>query len=95
MKSSCQQVSKLVSDAHERPLSPGERLRLRLHLFICGMCRAYARDIRLLKSICGLLEKTAVNDSTCMSDADRARIREALLGAEKKDRENAHPEDTG
>jgi len=95
MKSSCQQVSKLVSDAHERQLTLGERLRLRLHLAICDLCRAYARDIRLLKSICGLLEETVVDDSTCMSDADCVRIREALLSAEKKDRENAHPKDTG
>ncbi len=86
MKSSCQQVSKLVSDAHERQLTLGERLRLRMHLAICDLCRAYARDIRLLKSICGLLEKSAVDDSTCLSEADRARIREALLAAGKKDK---------
>ncbi len=86
MKSSCQQVSKLVSDTHERQLTLGERLRLRMHLAICDLCRAYARDIRLLKNICGLLEKSAVDDSTCMSDADRARIREALLAADKKDK---------
>jgi len=84
MKSSCQQVSRLISDAHERPLSLGERLRLRLHLAICNLCRAYARDIRLLKGVCGLLEQADEDDGTCMSDADRARIREALLAADKK-----------
>lgn len=79
MKSSCQQVSQLVSDAHERQLTLSERLRLRLHLLICSICRNYARDIRLLKLVCGLIEKESVDDpDICMRAEDHERIRLTL-----------------
>jgi len=78
MKSSCQQASQLVSDAHERRLKLSERLRLRLHLLICSICRNYAHDIRLLKSVCGLIEEESADANVCMSAEEHARIRNAL-----------------
>jgi len=79
MKPSCQQVSQLVSDSHERRLSLSERLRLHLHLLMCRLCRAYERDIRLLKSVCGLLQKEQIQADVCMSAEEHERIRQALL----------------
>jgi len=79
MKPSCQQVSQLVSDSHERQLTLSERLRLRLHLLMCSLCKAYERDIRLLKSVCALLQKEQVRADVCMSAEEHERIRQALL----------------
>ncbi len=44
----CRDVSRLVSEGLDRKLSPWQRLRVRLHLLMCGACAAYARQIRQL-----------------------------------------------
>ncbi len=35
----CKEVSRLISDGHDRTLPPRERARLRLHFVICDTCR--------------------------------------------------------
>ena len=46
---SCEHVSRLVSDARDRPLSMGERLKVRMHLAICRYCSRFEAQLRLLK----------------------------------------------
>jgi hypothetical protein len=36
---SCRRAAELLSQALDEPLSTGERLQLRLHLFLCRSCR--------------------------------------------------------
>jgi hypothetical protein len=45
----CRDISALVSRAMDARLSVGERLRVRLHLAICGACRQFARQVKLLR----------------------------------------------
>lgn len=47
---SCRQASQLVEQDLERPLNLLERFQLRLHLTLCGMCRAYRRQVRRLRA---------------------------------------------
>jgi anti-sigma factor RsiW len=37
----CRDVSELVTDYAEGTLPPRRRLAVRVHLFLCSMCRAY------------------------------------------------------
>lgn len=46
---SCEDVSQLVSDARERPLSMGERLRVRMHMAMCKYCSRFEQQLRLIK----------------------------------------------
>ncbi|MDP2325183.1 MAG: zf-HC2 domain-containing protein, partial [Gammaproteobacteria bacterium] len=39
----CRDISALVSRAMDTRLPFGERLRVRLHLALCGACRQFAR----------------------------------------------------
>jgi len=73
----CQQASKLVSDAYERRLAPGERLRLRWHLLICSMCRAYERDIRRIENALKRLRREPAEDAS-LPEQERQRISKAL-----------------
>ena len=52
---SCKQVSELASESIDRRLSLGERLRMGLHLALCGFCRRYRRQIRFLHEAAGRL----------------------------------------
>nr|WP_283949715.1 zf-HC2 domain-containing protein [Limobrevibacterium gyesilva] len=51
----CRDVTELATDYMEGHLSPGARLRVRLHLFLCSMCRAYIDQLqktrRLLRGL--------------------------------------------
>lgn len=49
MMLSCKEVTRLVSQGLDRRLGVGERLRLRLHLAICGGCTQFSRQMRFLR----------------------------------------------
>lgn len=40
---SCKDISRVVSESFERPLSFGERTILRIHLVLCGTCRKFRK----------------------------------------------------
>lgn len=45
----CKNITRLLSDALDRPLSTGEWVAIRLHLPTCSGCRNYRKHIRLLR----------------------------------------------
>ncbi|MHB8495913.1 MAG: anti-sigma factor family protein [Casimicrobiaceae bacterium] len=45
---SCEDVSFLVSQAHDRPLGPGERWKTRLHVAMCQRCSRFRQHLRTL-----------------------------------------------
>ncbi|GIK88009.1 MAG: zf-HC2 domain-containing protein [Burkholderiales bacterium] len=45
---SCREATELVSQLRERPLSPLERVKLRLHLAACKACSRFERQLALL-----------------------------------------------
>ena len=47
----CQEITRLVSEAQDRPLTLGEKLSLRTHLFMCSGCRNYEKNITSLRLI--------------------------------------------
>jgi predicted anti-sigma-YlaC factor YlaD len=49
MNISCKEASRLVSQSHDRELSLGERVRLRVHLAICRGCRAFSAQLAFLR----------------------------------------------
>ena len=46
---SCREATRLASQGLDRPLSFGERVRLRLHLAICSGCANFTRQIALAR----------------------------------------------
>ena len=46
---SCEEASRLSSRAMEEPLTPAERVLLRLHLMMCNRCSNFARQIEFLR----------------------------------------------
>lgn len=50
---SCEESTRLLSEAQERPLGHGERLALRLHLLMCGACRSFEQQLGWLRRASG------------------------------------------
>lgn len=46
----CREASRMLSRMQDRPLSTGERIRLRLHLAICTACSRFAKQLRFLRT---------------------------------------------
>ncbi|MGP1679977.1 MAG: zf-HC2 domain-containing protein [Burkholderiales bacterium] len=46
---SCEEASRLSSRAMEGPLSPAERVLLRLHLAMCARCTNFTRQLDFLR----------------------------------------------
>ena len=45
----CREASRLLSRAHEHPLSAGDWLRLRLHILACVACQRVEAQLRFLR----------------------------------------------
>ena len=46
---SCKDTSRLVSRMQDGPLTGWEQARLRWHLAVCGMCRTFEQQMRVLR----------------------------------------------
>ena len=46
----CKETSVLLSQAQDRPLGLGERLRLKLHLLVCAGCTNFSRQLKLIRA---------------------------------------------
>lgn len=78
----CQDMSRLLSDALDRSLPWHTRLRMRLHLRICILCRQYQQQLTLLRDVLRksgtkLNEANRVN-APALSPEAKARIQRAL-----------------
>ncbi len=58
----CQQVTKLLSESQERPLTMQERMALRIHLFWCSGCRTFDKQIHSLRVIARSYAKDEKNN---------------------------------
>ncbi|HKI59831.1 MAG TPA: hypothetical protein VKA23_02245 [Mariprofundaceae bacterium] len=75
----CKEANQLQSDGFERKLTLTERIQLRIHLLICGACRNYSDNIKLLHTVLRDLRKGGrVDESIALPEKDRTRIGEAL-----------------
>ena len=45
----CRQSTRLMSEEHERELSPRERMELRMHALLCKGCRNYRKQIAFIR----------------------------------------------
>lgn len=49
---SCKEVTHLVSEAQDRPLTLSEKVQLEMHLAMCKGCRNFKEQILFLKAAC-------------------------------------------
>jgi hypothetical protein len=78
----CRDAARMLSESMDRRLTPPERLGLRVHLLLCGLCRRYGRQLIFLRKLMGafakILETGSPPGASEMSAEARARVRERL-----------------
>ncbi len=71
---SCSEVTRLVSDSHERPLGLQERMSLRMHLTMCSACRKFEVQMTTIRAAMRKLAQANVpSDRPGDSDPDRGQ----------------------
>lgn len=78
----CRDMSHLLSDGMDRTLPLHTRLRMRLHLQICVLCRRYRQQLSLIRSALRKgdthLHEDNRTDAPGLSPEAKARIQRAL-----------------
>lgn len=77
----CNKASRLISEALDRRLSLRERLPLRIHLFLCGMCAAYRQELRALRGLLKIWNKKVAESLPALPQESRERIKTRLREA--------------
>jgi hypothetical protein len=78
---SCSRAAELISQSLETPLRWRDRVALRLHLSLCGLCRKFHRQMEILQRAGRVVDEHAPLDAT-LPNAARDRIRVALRASE-------------
>jgi hypothetical protein len=79
MKKVCSETARLLSESRDRRLGLRERIHLRFHMTMCGMCNVYARQLAVISRICKTASDRAPDCCPGQLSEDRkARIREAM-----------------
>jgi ABC-type dipeptide/oligopeptide/nickel transport system ATPase subunit len=76
----CQQTVEMISQSMERSLTPSERVKTRLHVWICVWCQWYLEQLQLIRDASRAQAEKApevMTDATLSNDA-RERIRRRL-----------------
>jgi predicted anti-sigma-YlaC factor YlaD len=77
---SCREAVRLANAGFDRHLSVRERTELRLHLLMCGACRAYGRQVATLERLIRTHARVDAGPDEGLSPEARERIRRALRG---------------
>ena len=79
---SCKDVSRLVSESLDRKLPFMQRLRVRVHLLLCGVCSRFRKQMLFLKDAAHhhlmAFEETETATNTGLSPEARDRIKRSL-----------------
>lgn len=76
----CQSTLQTISQSMERSLSFGERVKVKLHLWICAWCQWYLEHLQLIRAAARAHgdEAAEVVAAPTLSDEARDRIRRNL-----------------
>ena len=76
----CQQTVETISQSMERPLTLNERIKLKLHLWICVWCQWYMEHLRIIRDTSRAQsgEVTDRMSGATLSNDARERIRRRL-----------------
>lgn len=61
---SCQKVAELLSQAMDEPLALTDRMRLQVHLTLCGNCRNVEEQLTMLRGLGASLDLPDYDDQT-------------------------------
>jgi hypothetical protein len=77
MNHACKEASKLASDGLDRKLSLWERLKLQIHMSMCGKCKNCNETIKLIRKTAKLISQSR-SSKIRLTDKQRESLHKAL-----------------
>jgi hypothetical protein len=74
----CLESARLLSERRDRPLALRKRMGLRVHLFLCALCRTYEKQ---LIAVCNIAHQAGLDASShapAMPPERRKQIQDAI-----------------
>jgi hypothetical protein len=71
----CKDASRLRSQSQDRRLTLGEKMGLRVHLWICNSCREFSRQLQLIRLACLRIEASEPMDIKAAELSSQAKTR--------------------
>jgi len=53
LNKSCREVTRLLLEGEDRPLTLAERVAVRFHMWICAACPRFERQVKLMRGALG------------------------------------------
>jgi len=75
---SCDQITRLLSDGMERPLTWMERIEIKIHISMCTLCRSYEHNVHRLHDILSYMREHDEARHSGLSRSDKARLKARL-----------------
>jgi hypothetical protein len=77
MNYACKEASKLASDGLDRKLTLWERLKLQIHMSMCGKCKNGNKSMKLIHKTSKLISQSR-SDEIRLTDEQRESLHKAL-----------------
>ena len=77
MNHACKEASKLASDGLDRKLSLWERLKLQIHMSMCGQCKNCNETMKLIRKTTKLISQS-LSGEIRLTDKQREALRKVL-----------------
>lgn len=75
----CKQATELASKSLDIKLSFRQKIGLKMHLMMCGLCRAYEKQLRMIKKISPKLDAYIEGqEQHTLPDASKERMKDQL-----------------
>ncbi len=80
LRVTCEDTTPLISELMDHDLSLGKRLRLRMHLAMCGVCSFYKAQLEIIRALARKLggEDAPTQKEAALSDQAKTKIKDAL-----------------
>ena len=80
LRVTCEDTSPLISELMDHNLSLGKRLRLKMHLVMCGVCSFYKTQLEVIRALSRKLggEDAPTQQEAALSDLAKTKIKDAL-----------------
>ncbi|MDH5763842.1 MAG: zf-HC2 domain-containing protein [Nitrospinota bacterium] len=80
LRVTCEDTTPLISELMDHNLPLGKRLRLRIHLGMCGVCKIYEKQLEVIRALSQKLggDDAPTQKDAALSDQAKIKIKETL-----------------
>ena len=80
LRVTCKDTNPLISELMDHDLPLGKRIRLRIHLAMCGVCNIYKNQLEIIQTLARKLggEDIPTRQDDALSDDAKTKIKNAL-----------------